>query len=285
MAKKLSRKQKVQQQRARIKQERKQIERERRERERERLQSKKFDTIIKDNIEKDINIKPINAATPLENINRTMNYIRNNPNLNRDNNLGFRLKNVMDLLTGDGTKRYEAGKDYGFFEINSSWDGKISSLVGNVTFKDLDNNAEAAEYLNDIAESKWGDEERHKQYLKDAAHNRWEQNTSNLDLSNIDSTSLELIEQIMNSSDMWQIIVEDKGATGMKDYKKSYESSQVEQTWENTVIDLSDVLLQGVKNKKLKRGDLDTLKRMIINHDDFKSIVKFINELLEKYKK
>lgn len=285
MAKKLSKKQKVQQQRKRIKQERKQLERERRERERERLQRKKIDVIIKENLEKDIKVKPINAATPIENINRTMNYIRNNPNLNRDDNLGFRVKNVMDLLLGDGTNRYEAGKDYGFFEIDDDWDCKISSLIGNVTFKDLDNNADAAEYLNDIAESKWGDEERHQQYLKDAAHNRWSQNTSNLDFSDVDSTTLELIEQIMNSSDMWQIIVEDKGATGMKDYKKSYESSQVEQTWENTVIDLSDVLTQGIKSKKLKRGDIDTLKRMIKNHDDFKSIVKFINKLLEEYKK
>ena len=109
--------------------------------------------VVSQSVNKKKIIKELNKDTPIANVNRTMDYIKNNPNLNSNSNLGLQTKIVMDMLTGDSKVKYEAGKDYGNFEIDSEWNGNMSTLIGYVKFKDLGGNDLAGKYFNRIAEN------------------------------------------------------------------------------------------------------------------------------------
>lgn len=210
-------------------------------------------------------------------INETMSFIQNNENLNRDDTLSLKLNLVMDNLINDRGHKYQPGEENDYFKILDTWDGKTSSLISNVTFKDVGTDPKIAKYLEDIITSKWGSEERHEEYLQKSHQKAFKTLTDKYDIDLSDSM-LTTLERLMNSSEMWHI-VGDRYGLGTR----QYDSNQAEQLMKGILVKMQTTITASKNN--LGNNDLQTLVQMISNTEDYDSIMDFLDDKIKFYNK
>lgn len=209
-------------------------------------------------------------------INETMSFIQHNSELNRDDQLSLKLNLVMDRLINDRGHKYSPGEENDYFKILDTWDGKTSSLISNVTFKDVGTDPKIAAYLEDIITSKWGSEERHDKYLQEAHQKAFKTLTDKYDMD-LSKSMLTTLERLMNSSEMWHI-VGDRYGLGTK----QYDSNQAEQLMMGLLVKMQNTITTSKNN--LGNSDLQTLVQMVSNTEDYESIMDFLDDRIKYYK-
>lgn len=216
------------------------------------------------------------SAKPLiDKVNDTMAYIQSEPTLNRDDTLSMNLKIAMDKLIGDRGHDYKPGEENQYFKVLDTWDGKDSSLISNVIFKDIGTDPTVAEYLETVTDSKWGSEERHEEYLKKAQRAAYEKNIENLDLG-LSDNMINTLENLMNSSEMWHIVGNQYGLG-----TKAYDSNQAKGAWDSMFKSVSSLI--NTAGTRIKSSDLNSLIQMISNEEAEDKIRDYLENTIRGY--
>lgn len=224
------------------------------------------------------------ADDPLTRINDTLDYIKNNKNLNYNDQLGQKLEQAMRSMMNNMDLDFSPGDDTDYYTIDKTWDGTTANLIKHVKFKKIVG-SDAEELLDDVANSSWGNDKLHDKMLREARDAAWDTITSNPKHKglNIDVTGdmLEQLQQVMQSSDMWAFVSHEYKVGGKK--YDHWASNQAYDKWEEMEDKMEDLL----NTNKVKQGDLDTLLAMLKNptHYSFAAVTKYIDGLIDKYTK
>lgn len=228
-------------------------------------------------------------------INATMDYIASKDNINYNWELSERVNYAMQkLLNVDNNFKFEAGKDYGAFEIASDWDENPEHILGYVKFNDLSNSNSAIDQsLRIVINSDWGSKERHAYAEQEASKLRYESIISDTDkdnnsrkkiTSNLTGNNLALLKQIMYRSEMWKIIINKQGVG-----TKAYDSEASRKDWGEVHDALQTMLYEGTDSGRIKKGHLDEIKSMLDNYAEagvtMNDLVSKINEYIDLYTK
>lgn len=228
-------------------------------------------------------------------INATMKYIADEKNINYNWELSERVNYAMQkLLNVDNNFKFEAGKDYGAFEIAHDWDGNQEHIIGHVKFNDLSNSNYAIDQsLRIVVNSDWGSEERHAYAEQEASKKRYDSiikskvkdgKTRKEIVSYLTGDNLALLEQIMYKSEMWRIV---GGKHGLG--TKYYDSEGARKDWGKVHDALQTMLYEGTDSGRIKKGHLDEIKSMLDNYEEaavtMNDLVSKINEYIDLYTK
>ena len=167
-----------------------------------------------------------------EEIERTLKFIKDNPNTNVNRELSNRLIQAIELETGINDIDFINNRETDLYKIDDTWDGNYNSLISHVTFKKDFTNPEAEEALKEVTESNWGSEELYKEHLEKAASKAYDANTEGMkELKDLPTAMLGLLENIMNDSKMWRIVGDRYHLD--KDDPLTYDSKQSKKDWDN----------------------------------------------------
>ena len=228
---------------------------------------------------------PAESLSLDEQIERTLAYIKENENLNVNQQLSLKMIEAIELESGEIGIDFINERESDIYKIDPTWDGNPNSLISHIELKKELQNPEAKEAIEDIVESDWGSPEKHAEALEKAREQAYEKNTKNMDLKNIPSGMLSVLEQIMNSSEMWHIIG-DKYNLATKGAK--YASEQAKEEWDDLHKDVKDLLTIPYG---ISKSDIDELINMIKNYDknstkngvEYNKLKNKVDELLNKY--
>ena len=210
-------------------------------------------------------------------INASLKYIHDNPTINKSNELSRKLLLAMRLVKMNDSYVPKKPEDNQFFTIDNQWDGDFSSLISHVTWKDTNNDDRVEKYLQQIIDSDWGSKEKHEASLKKAADSAYAKNVEDLLDVGVSGSTIDILKNLMNSSDMWHIIGDQYGLG-----TKEYDSNQAKSDWEDLFMDIQ-ILID--EKGYIPNNDLQKLLQMINNRDNYNELLKWVNDKIRGYAK
>lgn len=214
-------------------------------------------------------IKTAKKEYTIESLNRTLNYIQSNSSINRDNKLGSTVAIIARKLEGLAPGEILKPGHYEYFEIDDKWDGSTASLINHIKFKKDNSSVNVDLFIKNVVESKWGDAERHSEYLQTSRDAAFAKNILDVDVS---ESHIDTLRNIMNSSEMWEIVA-DKYGLGTK----TYDSESAKRDWDDMAINVDKMF----KIRKLSQSDVDKFKTSLMNYDS--NLSNVVEEILKKY--
>lgn len=214
-------------------------------------------------------IKTAKKEYTIESLNRTLDYIQSNSSINKDDKLGSTVAIIARKLEGLAPgERLQSG-NYVYFKIDDNWDGSTASLINHIKFKKDNSNVNVDLFIKNVVESKWGDAERHSEYLKTSRDTAFAKNILGI---NIAESHIDTLRNIMNSSEMWEIVA-DKYGLGTK----FYDSESAKRDWDDMALNVDKMM----KIRKLSQADVDKFKSSLTNYDS--NLSDIVEEILKKY--
>lgn len=234
---------------------------------------------------KEPNIKTLpTKSDDLENINATMAYIQSNKDINTDNQLGAWMAQAMRKAIGDMSWSFKKnGMETDYWVIDNQWDGNEASLISHVKWKKYPTDPTAQKRLEAITKSKWGSKELHQKHLKDSHHSGFMTNMlENHKGLNIDESTRNKLEGLMNSSMMWEFITDNVVKTSRRARGGNF-SDDVNDAWGEMFQDIKDFIDDSKGN--LQQSDLDVIIRMLHNPSKYTidEVKNFLDDTIKKY--
>lgn len=192
-----------------------------------------------------------------DDINATLSYIQSNDSLNSNTRLSALIELALQKELGTADVDLTKG-DHGLYTIDDSWSGNFNTLISHITFNDEFKNPEARQALSQIVTSEWGDEKLHQKHIDEARAQAYAKNVENLDIKDMPAYLYNVLEDIMNSSDVWEIVANKHGLGDYEAYTH-YESEQAKNEWDDLHRDMQKLF----RNKYTTKQDISEIRKLI----------------------
>lgn len=220
-------------------------------------------------------------------INDTLNYINQNKALNSNTKLSSLIE--LAIQKELGVQDVDLSKGWhDLYTIDDSWSGNFNTLISHIHFNRDLQNPEARQALSQVVTSEWGSEKLHEQYVNEARSQAYAKNVENVEAKDMPAYMYNILEEIMNSSQVWEIVANKHGLGDYEAYTH-YESEQAKDEWDDLHRDLQKLL----RNKFTTAQDVAEIRKLIDEDitegekntgEGYDKLKDKIEEILSRYK-
>lgn len=190
-------------------------------------------------------------------INKTLDYIQNNKALNSNTKLSSLIELAIQKELGVEDVELTKG-NHGLYTIDDDWSGNFNTLINHIKFnKDLEDE-DARRALTQVVTSEWGSEEQHDKFIESARSEAYAKNVNNLIPQDMPTYVYNVLEEIMNSSDVWEIVANKHGLGDYEAYTH-YESEQAKDEWDELHRDMQKL----IQNRYTTASDIAEIRKLI----------------------